>query len=71
MADPTPETAFVRDMAQLSGRDAIGFSACLTDGSVHVQGRHGAARYPLEGWRELFLRHLHAGWYDSRQRSGG
>lgn len=36
-----------------------------------VQGRHGAARYPLEGWRELFLRHPRAGGYDSRQRSGG
>lgn len=64
MADPNPETAFVRDMAQLAGRDGSGFVARRSQGSVHVQGPFGAARYPLKGWRELFLKHLHAGWYD-------
>jgi len=68
MADPKPETAFVRDMARLAGRDGTGFVARRTEGGVHVQGLYGGARYPLEGWRELFLRHLHAGLYDCKPR---
>jgi hypothetical protein len=63
-SEPTVETLLARSIVQLAGRDPAHFSARLSGHSVHVLGPSSAARYPKEGWLELFRAHLQAGFFD-------
>ena len=66
MSQSSTETLLARSIVQLAGRDPTAFYAGLSGASVHVSGPLAAARYPQERWRDLFMAHLHAGFYDIR-----
>ena len=68
MSAPTEEVVSVRQLAQLAGRDPGDFHAHRLGASVHVVGPFSVALYPHDRWRDLFVAHLNAGFFD---RSSG
>ena len=62
------ETKLLHNLVRLHGRDPRGFEATVLPTCViRVMAPCGAAFYPIEGWISRFVRHLHQGFFDSRQ----